>query len=215
MEAAAIPETFFTVWHNVFERGRLKAGETLLVHGGSSGIGTAAIQLAKAFGARGDHHRRLGGEMRGLPRSAPTSPLTIRPKTSSPPPRPRPAGGAPMLSSTWSAATISSAITRPPRSKGASCRSPSRAAQGDRRFPPHHAQAPRPIPARRCAHARSPTRRAIARAVEQNVLPLIAARQGQAGHRQHLPARAGRRRARPHGGQRAYRQDRADVVATD
>src|SRR4030088_4871 len=52
VEAAAIPETFFTVWHNTFERGRLRAGETLLVHGGSSGIGTAAIQLAKAFGAR-------------------------------------------------------------------------------------------------------------------------------------------------------------------
>jgi len=51
-EAAAIPETFFTVWHNVFQRGRLTAGETLLVHGGSSGIGTTAIQLAKAFGAR-------------------------------------------------------------------------------------------------------------------------------------------------------------------
>ncbi|MBK5961249.1 NAD(P)H-quinone oxidoreductase [Rhodoplanes elegans] len=51
-EAAAIPETLFTVWHNVFERGGLKAGETLLVHGGSSGIGTMAIQLAKAFGAR-------------------------------------------------------------------------------------------------------------------------------------------------------------------
>ena len=51
-EAAAIPETFFTVWHNIFERGRLQAGETLLVHGGSSGIGTTAIQLAKAFGAR-------------------------------------------------------------------------------------------------------------------------------------------------------------------
>jgi NADPH2:quinone reductase len=51
-DAAAIPETFFTVWHNVFERGALKAGETLLVHGGSSGIGTTAIQLAKAFGAR-------------------------------------------------------------------------------------------------------------------------------------------------------------------
>ena len=50
-EAAAIPETFFTVWHNVFERGGLKSGETLLVHGGSSGIGTVAIQLAKAFGA--------------------------------------------------------------------------------------------------------------------------------------------------------------------
>src|SRR5262245_14172076 len=52
VEAAAIPETFFTVWHNTFERGRLAAGETLLVHGGSSGIGTVAIQLAKAFGAK-------------------------------------------------------------------------------------------------------------------------------------------------------------------
>jgi putative PIG3 family NAD(P)H quinone oxidoreductase len=52
VEAAAIPETFFTVWTNVFERGRLAAGETLLVHGGSSGIGTTAIQLAQAFGAR-------------------------------------------------------------------------------------------------------------------------------------------------------------------
>ncbi len=51
-EAGAIPETFFTVWTNVFERGGLKAGETLLVHGGSSGIGTTAIQLAKAFGAK-------------------------------------------------------------------------------------------------------------------------------------------------------------------
>ena len=51
-EAAAMPETFFTVWHNVFERGALKAGETILVHGGSSGIGTVAIMLAKAFGAR-------------------------------------------------------------------------------------------------------------------------------------------------------------------
>jgi putative PIG3 family NAD(P)H quinone oxidoreductase len=50
-EAAALPETFFTVWHNVFERGGLKTGETLLVHGGSSGIGTTAIQLASAFGA--------------------------------------------------------------------------------------------------------------------------------------------------------------------
>ncbi len=52
IEAAAIPETFFTVWYNVFERGRLAAGETLLVHGGTSGIGTTAIQLAKALGAR-------------------------------------------------------------------------------------------------------------------------------------------------------------------
>ena len=52
IEAAALPETTFTVWHNVFERGALEAGETLLVHGGSSGIGTISIQLAKALGAR-------------------------------------------------------------------------------------------------------------------------------------------------------------------
>ena len=50
--AAAIPETFFTVWTNVFERGRLKPGESILIHGGSSGIGTTAIQLARAFGSR-------------------------------------------------------------------------------------------------------------------------------------------------------------------
>jgi NADPH:quinone reductase len=50
-EAASLPENYFTVWHNVFERGNLKAGETFLVHGGSSGIGLTAIQLAKAYGA--------------------------------------------------------------------------------------------------------------------------------------------------------------------
>lgn len=49
IDAAAVPETFFTVWTNVFDRGRLRAGETLLVHGGASGIGTTAIQLATAF----------------------------------------------------------------------------------------------------------------------------------------------------------------------
>ena len=52
IHAAALPETFFTVWTNVFERGALKAGETFLVHGGSSGIGTTAIQLAHQFGAK-------------------------------------------------------------------------------------------------------------------------------------------------------------------
>ena len=51
-EGAALPETVFTVWHNVFERGRLQPGETLLVQGGSSGIGTMAIQLAVAYGSR-------------------------------------------------------------------------------------------------------------------------------------------------------------------
>ena len=52
VEAAAMPETYFTVWSNLFDRGRLQAGETLLVHGGSSGIGTTAIQMGVAFGAQ-------------------------------------------------------------------------------------------------------------------------------------------------------------------
>jgi len=51
VEAAAVPETFFTVWTNLFERVRFQAGETVMIHGGSSGIGTTAIQLARAFGA--------------------------------------------------------------------------------------------------------------------------------------------------------------------
>jgi len=52
VEAAALPETFFTVWTNVFERGGLKRGESILIHGGTSGIGTTAIQLAREFGAK-------------------------------------------------------------------------------------------------------------------------------------------------------------------
>src|SRR3954465_735797 len=52
IEAASLPETFFTVWSNVFDRGRLQKGETFLVQGGTSGIGVTAIQLAKAFGAK-------------------------------------------------------------------------------------------------------------------------------------------------------------------
>ena len=51
LRAAALPENYFTVWHNLFERGQLTAGESVLIHGGASGIGTTAIQLAKAFGA--------------------------------------------------------------------------------------------------------------------------------------------------------------------
>jgi putative PIG3 family NAD(P)H quinone oxidoreductase len=51
-QAAALPETFFTVWTNVFDRAGLKAGESILIHGGSSGIGTTAVQLARVFGAR-------------------------------------------------------------------------------------------------------------------------------------------------------------------
>jgi NADPH2:quinone reductase len=72
VEAAAIPETFFTVWTNLFQRGRLQRGESVLIHGGTSGIGSTAIQLARAFGAavyatagsdgKCDACRRLGAD---------------------------------------------------------------------------------------------------------------------------------------------------------
>src|SRR3990172_9057214 len=72
--AAAIPEAFFTVWTNVFERGRLKPGEWILVHGGSSGIGTTAIQLARALGSRvlataGSAEKRAARERLGAERA--------------------------------------------------------------------------------------------------------------------------------------------------
>ena len=69
IEAASLPETFFTVWSNVFDRARLQPGETLLVHGGSSGIGVTAIQMAKAWGATVLDDGGLGREGRGLPRA--------------------------------------------------------------------------------------------------------------------------------------------------
>ena len=73
VEAAAIPETFFTVWTNLFDRGRCKAGDTVLVHGGTSGIGTTAIQLAAAWGARvfataGSEHKARACERLGAVR---------------------------------------------------------------------------------------------------------------------------------------------------
>jgi len=73
VEAGAVPETFFTVWTNVFERGRCKAGDTVLIHGGTSGIGTTAIQLADAFGARvyataGSDHKARACERLGAAR---------------------------------------------------------------------------------------------------------------------------------------------------
>ncbi len=77
IEAAAIPETFFTVWTNVFDRGGLKAGEWLLVHGGASGIGTTAIHARQGVRRQGDRDRRRGrARRRPAASSAPTSSST-------------------------------------------------------------------------------------------------------------------------------------------
>ena len=159
IEAAAIPETFFTVWHNVFERGRLQAGETLLVHGGSSGIGTAAIQLAKAFGARViatagsaekcEACRKLGAD---VAINYKTEDFVAATKAAT-------GGkgadvildmvGGDYIERNYEAAAVEGRIVQI-----AFQGKP----EGDRRFPPHHAQAADPHrldPARR---ARSPTR---------------------------------------------------------
>ena len=82
-QAAGLPENYFTVWNNVFDRAGLQRGESLLVHGGTSGIGLTAIQLAKAFGATVVHHRRQRGEgRRSAARSAPITRSTTRRRTS-------------------------------------------------------------------------------------------------------------------------------------
>jgi NADPH:quinone reductase-like Zn-dependent oxidoreductase len=81
-QAAALPETLFTVWHNVFERGWARDGERLLVHGGTSGIGTMAIALGKAFGLE---VIVTCGDEENAPRRwnwAPISPSTTRSRTS-------------------------------------------------------------------------------------------------------------------------------------
>ena len=176
VEAAAIPETFFTVWHNVFERGALKAGETLLVHGGSSGIGTTAIQLAKAFGARVivtagsaekcEACRKLGADV-AINYKTEDFVAETKEATGGKGAERDPRHGRRRLHR--------SAITKPPRSRAASCRSRSRA----RRRPTVDF---RRLMLKRLHHTGSTLRprsvadkAAIARAVEENVWPLIAA----------------------------------------
>ena len=110
IEAASLPETFFTVWSNVFDRGRLQAGETLLVQGGTSGIGVTAIQLGKAFGATVIVDRRQRRQVRRLRRARrrprdqlPDAGLRRRGASASP------AGAASTWCSTWWRATMSRA----------------------------------------------------------------------------------------------------------
>src|SRR3954451_7365306 len=87
LEAGALPETLMTVWHNVFERGGLKSGETLLVHGGSSGIGTMATQLARAFGAKAIVTAGSQDKAEACLKLGAIGPSTTKPRISSPSPR--------------------------------------------------------------------------------------------------------------------------------
>ncbi len=204
--AAAIPETFFTVWHNTFERGRLKAGETLLVHGGSSGIGTTAIQLAKSFGARViitagsaekcDACRRLGADVAINYKSEDFVAATKAATEGKGADVILDMVGGDYIERNYEAAAVGAnrAAGRP---------------EGHGQFPSHHAQAPHPHrfdPARALdpRQRRDRARRGGARAAADR------GGSGRAVDRQHLSTRAGGRRACAHGDERAHRQDRAD-----
>ena len=200
-EAAAIPETFFTVYHNLFERGRLKAGETLLVHGGSSGIGTAAIQLAHETGARVittagsaekcEACRTLGAD---LAINYKTEDFVAATKAAT-------GGkgadvildmvGGDYIERNYEAAAVEGRIVQI-------------AFQGS----PKATVDFRRIMLKRLTHTGSVLRSrpvadkgAIARGVEQHVLPLIAVGKGEAGHGLDVPPGAGLGRPCPHGGQ--------------
>ena len=211
IEAAAIPETFFTVWHNVFERGALKAGETLLVHGGSSGIGTDRDPARQGVRRARLRHRRLGGEMRRLPqarrrRRDQLQDRGLRRRR----PRRRPAARAPTSSSTWSAATTS---TRNYEAAAVEGRIVQIAFQGS----PKATVDFRRIMLKRLTHTGSTLRAALGRRQGRDRargrgerLAAARRRQGQAGDLQDLPAARGRRRPRAMETSAAYRQDRAD-----
>ena len=208
IEAAAVPETFFTVWHNVFERGGLKAGETLLVHGGSSGIGTTAIQLAKQFGARVivtagsaekcEACRKLGAD------------VAINYKTED------------FVAATKAATDDKGAdvildmvggdyIARNYEAAAVEGRIVQIAFQGGPKATVNYMR----LMLKRLHHTGSTLRSrsiadkgAIARAVEDQCFAAARIRQGQAGHLQDVSAGRGRRRSRADGNQRPYRQDR-------
>lgn len=105
IEAASLPETFFTVWSNVFERGRLQKGETLLIQGGTSGIGVTAIQIAKALGATVIATAGSDDKCEACKSWAPTTPSTTARATSPKKRRSSPAARAWTWSWTWSRAT--------------------------------------------------------------------------------------------------------------
>ena len=209
VDAAAIPETFFTVWTNVFERGRLQAGESILVHGGSSGIGTTAIQLARAFGARvfataGSAEKCAACERLGAERC-----INYREADFVAVVRELTGGAASTSCSTWSAATTSRATSTCWPWKDGSCRSRrSSGAKARAQHPDDHAAAAdhhRLDAAGAAGRGERRHRRGRSRAR----LAAARIRRGQADRLRHVSA-ARRGRSAPRDGiERAHRQARA------
>jgi len=212
VEAAAIPETFFTVWHNVFERGKLAAGETLLVHGGSSGIGTTAIALAKAFGARViitagtpekcEACRKLGADLAIDYKTEDFVALTKQATQGRGADLILDMVGGDYVGRNYEAAAVEGRIVQ------IAFLASSRVTLDLMR-----------LMLKRLTHTGSTLRAravadkaAIARAVENNVLPLIASGRVKPLIDSSFPARPSERRACPYGGRSAHRQNCADPL---
>jgi len=206
IEAGAIPETYFTVWSNVFERGGLRAGETLLVHGGTSGIGTTTIMLAKAFGARviatagsDDKVRaceKLGADVAVNYRTTDFVAATLAATEGRGAEIILDMVGGDYVARNYAAAAVDGRIIQIAFLNG-----------------PKTTLDLRPLMVKRLVHTGSTLRprpiaqkAAIAEALRARVWPL------PAGDRFNLSARRGRARSRAHGKLGSYRQDRADGV---
>ena len=213
VEAAGIPETYFTVWTNVFERGGLKAGETFLVHGGTSGIGTTAIMLAKAFGATvmataGSDEKCAACKKLGADHAFnyQTQDFVAEPRTAT-------AGkGVDLILDMVGGDYVGPQSRR--RLGRRAHRADRRAggSQGDGRSVAHHAEAADPYG---LDAARPPRRRQglDRRGAVEERLAASRTRPLQAGRPRHVPACRGCQGARADGDEPAYRQDRAHPVS--
>ncbi len=211
VEAAAMPETFFTVWHNVFERGRLVAGESILVHGGTSGIGTVALQLAKAFnagaifataGSRDKCHacEKLGAT-RGIDYKHEDFVAVIKQATAN--------RGVDVVLDMIGGDYIQKNLEHP-RGRGPPCQHRDPARRGRRgQFRPGDGQAFDPDRIGAPPAQRSRERRDGGGAQAEG-LAAARRRQGEAGDPQDLPVNRGRRSAAAARKLEPYRQDRAD-----
>ena len=207
VEAASLPETFFTVWINVFERARLAPGETLLVQGGSSGIGVTAIQMARAFGHRVFATAGNASKCAACERSAPNAPLTTAPRLRR--------GGEAAYRRQGRGRILDMVggdyVPRELKCLATDGRLSIIAFLGARSDAGHERH-----PMRRLTITGSTLRprsveykTQIAQALREQVWPLIEDGPDQARHLSDVPARGGCGGARAHGVERACRQDRA------
>ena len=212
IEAAAVPETFFTVWHNVFERGGLKAGDWFMVHGGTSGIGTTAIQLAVAFGAKVIATAGSAEKCKACLDLGATRAVNYRTEDFVAAAKEATGGkgvnvtldmvGGPYTEKNIVAAAEDGRIVQIATLQGAEVTINIARLMVKRVTLTGSTLRPRP----------RDVKAGIAAALEANVWPLLAARQAEGRDGPDVPARQRRRCPPPHRGGHPHRQDRADGV---